>query len=126
MARESGQLVKYTLPHISIEKKVTVRGSPEQLALNCNSTRLSIVDREGIFMAIDLEKDGALIAPEKRDVWSVLWSNDNPILSAHMEKNRLYVMRDSATEDPVLSAAYLCDFADLEIKVRERYNCRVF
>lgn len=33
-----------------------------------------------------------------------------------MEKNRLYVLRDFEPEEPVLSAGYLCDFTDLEVK----------
>lgn len=33
-----------------------------------------------------------------------------------MEKNRLYVLRDFQPEEPVLSAGYLCDFTDLEVK----------
>jgi WD repeat-containing protein 35 len=37
-------------------------------------------------------------------------------MMAYMEKNRLYIMRDSAKEEPVLSGAYLCEFSDLEIK----------
>jgi len=33
-----------------------------------------------------------------------------------MEKNRLFVLRDFEPEEPVLSAGYLCDFTDLEVK----------
>jgi WD repeat-containing protein 35 len=33
-----------------------------------------------------------------------------------MEKNRLFVLRDFQPEEPVLSAGYLCDFTDLEVK----------
>lgn len=46
----------------------------------------------------------------------MVWSTDNPSLCAMMEKNRLFVLRDFEPEDPVLSAGYLCDFTDLEIK----------
>lgn len=45
-----------------------------------------------------------------------MWSSDNPRLCALMEKNRLYVLRDFQPEEPVLSAGYLCDFTDLEVK----------
>ena len=33
-----------------------------------------------------------------------------------MEKNRLFVLRDFEPEEPILSAGYLCDFTDLEVK----------
>ena len=33
-----------------------------------------------------------------------------------MEKQRLYVLRDFEPEEPVMSAGYLCDFTDLEVK----------
>lgn len=49
-------------------------------------------------------------------MWSIVWSTDNPALCALMEKNRLFVLRDFEPEEPVLSAGYLCDFTDLEVK----------
>jgi len=33
-----------------------------------------------------------------------------------MEKNRLFILKDFQPEEPVLSAGYLCDFSDLEVK----------
>jgi WD repeat-containing protein 35 len=33
-----------------------------------------------------------------------------------MEKNRLFVFKDFEPEEPILSAGYLCDFSDLEVK----------
>jgi WD repeat-containing protein 35 len=33
-----------------------------------------------------------------------------------MEKNRLFVFRDFEPEEPILSAGYICDFTDLEVK----------
>lgn len=115
-------IIKYTLPHISIEGKYKVRQSLEMLTLNCNSTRLAGIDRDGVMAVYDLESEGKLIGDEKKDIWAVLWSTDNPLLMAFMEKNRLYVMRDTAKEEPVLSGAYLCEFSDLEIKVLYRLN----
>lgn len=59
---------------------------------------------------------GEHLQTERKEVWSVIWSSDNPRLCALMEKNRLYVLRDFQPEEPVLSAGYLCDFTDLEVK----------
>jgi len=116
IGRESGIILKFTLPHISIERKFNIKGTPEQLSLNCNSTRLSVIDREGILTILDAENEGKPIGEEKREVWSSLWSIDNPGMMAYMEKNRLYIVRDSTKEEPVLSGAYLAEFKDLEIK----------
>ena len=65
---------------------------------------------------LDVETDGKIIGEEKHEVWSVLWSSDNPAMMSYMEKNRLYIVRDGNKEEPVLSGAYLCEFSDLEVK----------
>jgi WD repeat-containing protein 35 len=33
-----------------------------------------------------------------------------------MEKNRLFILNNFEAEEPILSAGYLCDFTDLEVK----------
>jgi WD repeat-containing protein 35 len=33
-----------------------------------------------------------------------------------MEKNRLFILNNFEPEEPILSAGYLCDFTDLEVK----------
>mmetsp|Transcript_39151 Transcript_39151/g.37483 ORF Transcript_39151/g.37483 Transcript_39151/m.37483 type:complete len:114 (-) Transcript_39151:474-815(-) len=96
--------------------------------MNCDSTKFSIIDINGVLSFYDMESQGTAqggktgqtigehLATEKKEVWSVIWSTDNPSLCALMEKNRLYVLRDFQPEEPVLSAGYLCDFTDLEVK----------
>jgi WD repeat-containing protein 35 len=93
--------------------------------MNCDSTKFSIIDINGILSFYDLEANspnagrgavGEHLTTERKEVWSVIWSSDNPRLCALMEKNRLYVLRDFQPEEPVLSAGYLCDFTDLEVK----------
>jgi hypothetical protein len=37
---------------------------------------------------------GEHLANERKEVWSVMWSSDNPKLCAIMEKNRLFVLND--------------------------------
>lgn len=53
---------------------------------------------------------------KNKEVWSVIWSSDNPDMCALMEKNRMFVMRNFKQEEPVLSSGYLCHFSDLEVK----------
>ena len=83
---------------------------------------MGVIDKEGTMLVLDIENEGKVIGDEKKEVWSILWSNDNPTMMAYMEKNRLYIMRDATKEEPVLSGAYLCDFSDLEIKVILAFN----
>ncbi len=104
-----------------------LRCRPQQLSLNSDSTKFSIIDINGILSFYDMEatsgqagkpsaQTGEHLPTERKEVWSVIWSSDNPTLCALMEKNRLYVLRDFQPEEPVLSAGYLCDFTDLEVK----------
>lgn len=91
--------------------------------MNCDSTKFSIIDINGILSFYDMNDtsegtagNGLHLAMERKEVWSIVWSTDNPNLCALMEKNRLFVFRDFEPEEPILSAGYLCDFSDLEVK----------
>ena len=101
-----------------------LRCRPQQMQMNCDSTKFSIIDINGILsfydMTVSKKENGAgqgtHLDHERKEVWSLVWSTDNPSLCALMEKNRLFVLRDFEPEEPVLSAGYLCDFTDLEVK----------
>ena len=76
--------------------------------MNCDSTKFSIIDINGVLSFYDFESTGTAgnvrgasaqmkgehLVTERKEVWSVIWSSDNPKLCALMEKNRLYVLRD--------------------------------
>eukprot|EP00736_Rhodelphis_marinus_P014135 Rmarinus@m.4538 len=124
VGRESGTLHRYTLPHTSLDSKHVLRCRPQQIALNCNSQRLSIIDIHGVLSFFDLDaraEDGSgrlgLHLPlERKDVWDMCWADDNPELFAMMEKTRMYIFRGLDPEEPVMSSGYLCQFSDLEVK----------
>jgi WD repeat-containing protein 35 len=103
--------------------------------MNCDSTRFSIIDINGVLSFYDMNgvtKDGDTVldrpvlglklgqgehlATERKEVWSVMWSADNPKLCAIMEKNRLFVLNDYQQEEPLLTSGYLCDFSNLQVK----------
>ena len=108
VARESGQLLRYSLPHISLEHTYTLRSRPQTIAINCDTTRAAIIDHAGILTLLDLGSPGSdnygsgeLELPpaaegegptrfERKDVWDVRWADDNPELFAMMEKTRMY------------------------------------
>jgi len=98
-----------------------LRCRAQQLKLNCDGTKYSIIDINGIVSFFDMSDQsdspsGTHLPTERKEVWSLVWSSDNPSLCALMEKNRLFVLKNFEAEEPILSAGYLCDFTDLEVK----------
>eukprot|EP00727_Mastigamoeba_balamuthi_P004271 m51a1_g13841 hypothetical protein (1211) ;mRNA; r:520608-525261 len=59
---------------------------------------------------------GKVLPFERKDVWDLRWSDDNPELFAVMEKTRMYVFRGLEPEENVVSTGYLCQFKNLKIK----------
>jgi WD repeat-containing protein 35 len=123
VGRQSGVALRYTLPHISLEGRYQLRCRPQRMELNCDSTRLAIIDINGILTFFDLEAGGGSGGPrgermpfERKDVWDMKWSDDNPELFGMMEKARLYIMRGLDPEEPVQSSGCLCSFNDLMIE----------
>uniref|UniRef100_K3WM41 Uncharacterized protein n=1 Tax=Globisporangium ultimum (strain ATCC 200006 / CBS 805.95 / DAOM BR144) TaxID=431595 RepID=K3WM41_GLOUD len=123
VARASGMIHCFTLPHISLEMKYIVNCRPQQLALNCNSTLLGVIDINGMMTIMELGSAGSLNATqakmlnfEKKDTWDMMWAEDNPELFVMMEKARMYVYRGLEPEEPVSSSGYLCYYKDLQVK----------
>jgi WD repeat-containing protein 35 len=54
VGRMSGQVNKYTLPYIQLENKFMLRCRPQQMQLNCDSTKFSIIDINGILSFYDM------------------------------------------------------------------------
>lgn len=131
VGRMSGTVNKYTLPYIQLDNKLQLRCRPQQLHMNCDSTRFSIIDINGVLSFYDMHStdgtpqtgmtgvkqgSGEHLQNERKEVWSVIWSADNPKLCALMEKNRLFILNDYQQEEPILTSGYLCDFSDLQVK----------
>ncbi|KAJ8387955.1 hypothetical protein AAFF_G00148890 [Aldrovandia affinis] len=106
LGRESGTIQRYSLPNIGLVQKYSLNYRAYQLSLNCNSSRLAIIDITG----------GNPLKFERKDVWDMQWANDNPDLFAMMEKTRMYVFRNLDPEEPIQTSGYICNFEDLEIK----------
>ncbi|GAX81565.1 hypothetical protein CEUSTIGMA_g8993.t1 [Chlamydomonas eustigma] len=122
VGRASGVVQRYSLPHLTPEGKHVLRCRPQMLALNCNQTKMSVIDINGVLSFFDLTAKGGTpgtqgehLAFERKDAWDMRWADDNPELFAMMEKTRMYIFRGLDPEEPVTSSAYLCSFHDLEI-----------
>ncbi|KAM3874430.1 WD repeat-containing protein 35-like [Diretmus argenteus] len=129
VGRESGTIHRYSLPSVVLLQKYTLNNRAYYLSLNCNSSRLAIIDIAGVLTLLDLEvrvssadssgNQAAAGDPskfERKDVWDMKWANDNPDLFAMMEKTRMYVFRNLDPVEPIQTSGYICDFEDLEIK----------
>ncbi|KAL4693904.1 hypothetical protein H8959_013169 [Pygathrix nigripes] len=126
VGRESGTIQRYSLPNVGLIQKYSVNCRGYQLSLNCNSSRLAVIDTSGVLTFFDLDARvmdstgqqvvGELLKLERRDVWDMKWAKDNPDLFAMMEKTRMYVFRNLDPEEPIQTSGYICNFEDLEIK----------
>uniref|UniRef100_A0A7S1KLL8 Anaphase-promoting complex subunit 4 WD40 domain-containing protein n=1 Tax=Percolomonas cosmopolitus TaxID=63605 RepID=A0A7S1KLL8_9EUKA len=134
IARETGTLHLYSLPHITLCSKFVLKCRPIMLSLNCDTTRLSVIDHTGLFTLFALEmkekkktkgtKSHTIyqlskiqkLDIERKECWDMIWAEDNPELYAVMQKENLYVFRGTAPEEPRRSAGYLCEFNELKIQ----------
>uniref|UniRef100_A0A8C5DJY1 WD repeat-containing protein 35 n=1 Tax=Gouania willdenowi TaxID=441366 RepID=A0A8C5DJY1_GOUWI len=129
VGRESATIHRYSLPNVVLLQKYTVNNRANYLALNCNSSRLAIIDIAGVLTLMDLDvgatsddstgnqaSTGDPSKFERKDVWDMKWANDNPDLFAMMEKTRMYVFRNLDPEEPIQTSGYICHFEELEIK----------
>ena len=162
VGRKSGSLTRFNLPHLTPENTYTLRDrEPQRIDFNCTSTKLGLIDSNGVFTILDLEarvvESGAgggggggmssagdekgtdssaassaansgakmLLGPyygkrlnvERKDVWDMKWSEDDPDMVVIMEKTKMVVFHGETAEDPVVSSGYLARFQDLEIRV---------
>ena len=53
---------------------------------------------------------------DRKDCWSIMWSEDIPDLFAVLEKARMYIFRGLPPEEPKPSTAYLCKFDSLQVR----------
>ncbi|XP_065214168.1 WD repeat-containing protein 35 [Planococcus citri] len=126
IGRRSGTIQRYTLPQVALIQRFALSTRPQSIAINCNSTKFSVIDCTGALSLINLHKDipdkygvskeDGGVQIDRRDVWDMKWASDNPQYLAIMERNRMYVLKDGLPEEPINSSAYIADFENLEIK----------
>lgn len=119
VALESGAICQFTLPHLVPEKRHQSSIVPWKMAINCDNSKLAIIDSRGSLGVLVLEGEEAGLLPfERRDAWDVRWADDDKDLFAAMEKTRLYVYAGNTTleaEEPVACAGVLARFSKLAV-----------
>ncbi|XP_023244868.1 WD repeat-containing protein 35 [Copidosoma floridanum] len=128
VARNSGMVQQYSLPQVTLARRhATGHAKPSKLFINCDSTRVAMIDGQDVLRLLDLTNTGSGIRRrddeeerlskfERKDAWAVCWAQDNPRLVAILEKSRMYVFRAFEPEEPITSSGYVCCFKDLEIR----------
>lgn len=95
VARQSGMVHRYSLPHVALEGKFSLNCHASILKVNCDSTRLACIDINGLltlwsFVASDQNQQAKntceKLALERKDCWDLLWSVDEPEMFAMLEK----------------------------------------
>ncbi|OTF81489.1 hypothetical protein BLA29_000177 [Euroglyphus maynei] len=129
-AEHSATINQYMLPNVTLINKISIDGivNPLRMALNRNSTKLALTDRNGKFYLYDFEAnneqtwaDGNWIemTGKLNDVWDFRWSTDHNDLLVLMEKNKLIVINlHKAVKilDPIITDGYLCSFQRLSMQ----------
>ncbi|KAG7199655.1 hypothetical protein KM043_014248 [Ampulex compressa] len=127
IGRESGMIQRYSLPQITLTNRYNTACRLHKIAINCDSSRVSMMDTTGVLTMLDLEPQKTpesrdvdvsedINKFERKDVWTMCWARDNPMLLAIMEKTRMYVLRGLDPEEPISCFGYICSFQDLEIR----------
>ena len=133
VGRKDGSITRFSLPHLAQESKYTVTCEPYRMELNCASTKLALIDVNGVLSVLDLEARivdgeadgktaigahfGKKLAIEKRDVWDCKWAEDNSEMLCFMEKTKMSILIGETIDEPVVSSGYLGRFKDLEVRV---------
>lgn len=109
LARESGKVLLFAIPSYNYEGDYTVNFSVSRIALNCNSTRCSLMDKNGLLKLLRLEKRQTNQEPaslsieefERKDVWDFQWAKDEQEMFAIYDKTRLHIFKDKEAEEPI-------------------------
>lgn len=120
VGRESGTVQYYGLgASIPLIATFVFPFRPQMIAVNCNISRIALIDINSNLCLYDIlpgEERGEEVHSqnpkaanymvqkvqiERKDVWDVKWSDDNPDMFAIMEKTRLIVYDGTRAEDPI-------------------------
>lgn len=122
VSKGDGVVNCYQLPSISALMKINLSCVPSLMELNCNSTKIGIINTHGDFFIRQIATGSTKLSKEgcKKDTWMMKWSEDDPHACAIMEKTKLYIIdgdeNSSTDQSHLVSNSYLMKFSELEIK----------
>jgi WD repeat-containing protein 35 len=103
VGRQSGSVAHVTLPILQFETMYYLPISSFFLQINADSTRFSVLDKNGTLRLHDLNTkthSGKMLEIERKDVWDLKWALDNPQMLAISEKTRTFVINGVEVEEP--------------------------
>ena len=113
---ESGTILRYNLPYISVEKKLSWKPMPTIIGMNSNGTRLSLIDSQGTLNIMEINSQGGNVLEfEKKDCWAAKWSEDHPLQLCFLEKSKLTTVMNLTCETPLPTDGYICAFNDFKV-----------
>lgn len=128
VASHSGIINQFLLPNAVRVHQIQVDCIPYRLAMNRNSSKLSLIDKSSKLYIYDFDAtneqneqtdtEGDWLDVKLQDVWDMRWASDNPDLLAVCEKSRLVILHSSTLEreEPVPSNGNICSFEQLRVK----------
>lgn len=134
VAHEGGEVRIFSLPGLTLrhtlQAPAALSSAGIRLArLNCDSSLVGLVDSTGAMSMLSVdgieqgEAKGADPSTslnwweslEQRDVWDMMWSEEDPQQFAVMEKMRLHVFDGPVSGEPTPCSGYLAQLKDLEV-----------
>lgn len=124
VACESGRGLKYTLSDMSSSERISIGTRLIRMGISNDGVYLWGIDDQNYLGIWDLTKDsksnvgkllkGQKIDFDKKDVWTVIWSNDSKSF-AFIEKNKLTIYKNFEVEETLQCNGHLAEFSDLTI-----------
>lgn len=79
---------------------------------------MAMIDMSNILTFYNLSEDDRednLDDFEKKEVWSLVWAEEDPDHCVFMEKHKLFFKRGDVTTQAVYSDSYVVDFSQMEV-----------
>lgn len=122
VGHESGVINQFLFPNAIHVHKIENNCFPYRLALNKNSSRLSLIDKTAKFFIYDFDvsnedtaSEGNWLDLKLNDIWDMKWAIDNTELITVLEKNKVSIINVSQLEreEPVTTNGYILSFDQL-------------
>ena len=130
-SRDGGIIDVFHLPKVSRKIQFYIPYEPVKIQVNSDSSKLSMIDVNGIFRIFHLTQNdvsnsgesGNTLQPlgeERKEVWDMKWSANDRDACAIMEKKNILVCEGEEQLvycDPIPTTHYIHSFKDLEVKL---------
>ncbi|VDM97214.1 unnamed protein product [Thelazia callipaeda] len=114
--RDSGTVHRYALPDVTFQSSFTLNCRVEKVELNCAGTRIAVLTNEGLKLYKLTENNAEGLNFVRHDAWNMKWDEEKDDSIAIMEKSKLYIVRNTETEEPVVNGGYICCFRSLIVR----------